>query len=498
MTTATPRGFDLRAAAARAAAERGFETELRADANLQLAAIAASPHFAPTDGVRDLRALPWSSIDDARTRDLDQVEVVESLGNGRALVRVAIADVDALVAASSPLDRHASVNGTSLYTGVMTFPMLPERLSTDLTSLSEGTDRLAVVIEYSVTADGSVSPGTVFRAWVRNQAKLAYDSVGAWLEGTAPPPPAVAASPVLTQQLRLQHDIASVLRTQRHRHGALELETIEARPVSKDGAIIDLELTKKSPARDLIEDFMIAANVVTAHVLATAGVPAIRRVVRVPERWPRLVELAQRMGVTLPATADAKALANFLSGRRTADPDHFADLSLAVVKMLGPGEYVVQRPGDPPLGHFGLAVQDYTHATAPNRRYADLVTQRLLKAAIGHAPSPYTADALTAIAEHCTLKENDARAVERKVRKQAAADLMASRIGDAGDAIITGVTPKGTFARLAAPPVEGIVVNPHRGLDVGDKVRVRIVSADIAKGYIDFRLDDGPATHPVS
>ncbi|GAC1651869.1 MAG: RNB domain-containing ribonuclease [Gemmatimonadaceae bacterium] len=482
------KSIDLHAAAERALNERGFEATLPLDAVRQLAQIAGAPAFSPDGSIRDLRALLWSSIDNSETRDLDQIEVASRLSADRTRILVAIADVDAVVHLGSPLDQHAALNTTSVYTGVATFPMLPERLSTDVTSLGEGVDRLAIVIEFEVGRDGGMSPGPIYRAWVRNHAQLAYDSAGAWLAGDGPAPPAVARTPALADQLKLQNETASRLRTQRFRHGALDLETIEASPLMSEGQVVGLTVTRKSPARDLIEDFMIAANSTTAHTLAEAGRAVIRRVVSAPERWPRIVELANTYGTVLPAAADGGALAEFLVARRTADPDHFADLSLAVVKLLGPGQYVVQRPGGAAVGHFGLAVDDYAHSTAPNRRYADLVTQRLVKAMIDDAPPPYSDDNLGAIAVRCTAKADDARAVERRVRKQVAAELLATHIGESFDAIVTGVTPKGTFARLTAPPAEGIVLHARDRIDVGDKVRVRVVAANPEKGYIDFEL----------
>ncbi|HEX8850462.1 MAG TPA: RNB domain-containing ribonuclease [Gemmatimonadaceae bacterium] len=473
-------GFDLRAAARNVAMEHGFVVDAAADAlaPLPLAALGA--------GARDERGLLWSSIDNQDTRDLDQLEVAERLPDGSILVKLAVADVDVYVAKDSPLDRRAAANTTSVYTGIETFPMLPEGLSTDLTSLAEGATRAALVVEMSVGTDGRVGKTDVYRALVCNRAKLTYENVGAWLAGAAPAPTAVVATPALAEQLRMQDEAACRLRELRHERGALDLETIEARTVTANGRVVDIALVHKTRARDLIEDFMIAANVAVATFLETRGIASLRRVVKAPKRWPRIVALAAREGTTLPAEPDAKALAAFLAARRAAAPDRFADLSLAVVKLMGAGEYDVEVPGGEQHGHFGLAVDDYTHSTAPNRRYADLVTQRQLKAAIAGAPSPYDAAALETIAERCTRMEDEARRVEREVRKMAAAALLAPRVGESFDAVVTGDTPQGVFVRLLHPPAEGRVVRGERGLDVGDRTRVTLLATDPAKGHIDL------------
>jgi exoribonuclease-2 len=454
----------------------------------QLAAIAAHPpSVAPVSGnnaVRDLRNLFWSSIDNDTSRDLDQLEVVEPLAGGDTKVLIAIADVDAFVPKHSPIDAYAAIETTTVYTGVRNFPMLPEALSTGATSLLEGADKLGVVIEFVVSGDGSVHSEVLYRAVVRNNAQLTYDAVGAWLERTGPAPPKVAASTVLQQQLTLQNGCAQRLMNARHRHGALNIDTIETRPVLLHGDVVDLVRQQKNRATELIEDFMIAANEVVARMLG--GVSSIRRVVKTPKRWDRIVELARATGAVLPDTPDSKALNAFLLARKEADPDHFVDLSLSVIKLMGPGEYVLERPGDPQDGHFGLAVQDYTHATAPNRRFADLVTQRLVKAVLSNQPPPYSDDELAAVANDCTLKENAARKVERDMSKRIAAVVMSGRIGDTFDAIVTGVTPKGTFVRVLQPLVEGLLARGQAGLDVGDKVRVTLVRADAELGYIDF------------
>lgn len=477
--------FDLALGARRAMLDNGFLPEFPDEVLREVERLPAeAPSSAP--GVRDLRGMCWSSIDNHESKDLDQLEVAEAHGADAVRLMIAIADVDALVPKGSALDRHARKNSASVYTGVRVFPMLPERLSTDLTSLNEGEDRLAVVIELLVRHDGEIESSTVYRAAVRSRAKLAYDDIAAWLDGRAPAPPAVVEDGELERQVRLQDQAAQRLQAIRYRRGALDLETIEARPVTVDGKIVDIRLTHKDRAREMIEDFMIAANGAMARFLEAAGTASIRRVVRSPERWQRLVALAEAQGERLPEAPDSPALAAFLRKRRAEAPEHFAELSLSVVKLMGPGEYAVDRPGESSPGHFGLAVQDYTHSTAPNRRYADLVTQRLVKAVLSGAPAPYTEQELGEIARACTLRENDARKVERTTRKEAAAMLLSDRLGETFDAVVTGVSAKGTFVRLIQPPAEGRVVRGEEGLDVGDELRVRLVATEPSRGFIDF------------
>ena len=465
--------------------DNGFAPDLDDASRRELQGLKPAP---PTADVRDLRSLLWSSIDNNESKDLDQVEVAEQLPDGAIRIRLGIADVDALVPRDSALDKHAFANATSVYTGVAVYPMLPVELSTDLTSLSEGQERVALVIDLVIEKDGSPRSHEVYRATIVNRAKLAYDSLGAWLEGHGPAPKAVADDEQLQQQLWLQDRAASLLKTVRDRAGALEFETVEATAVGSDGKVTALTVTRKNRARDLIEDFMIAANVAIAKYLAEQQRSAIRRVVREPKRWDRIVELAAKYGVTLPAEPDQKALAAFLAARRAADPLRFPDLSLSIVKLLGPGEYVLDRPGpSDDQGHFGLAAHDYSHATAPNRRYADLVTQRLVKAAIASAPAPYDDDQLATIAAHCTERENAANRVERTARKAAGAILLEHRIGTVYDAIVTGVNKDGTYVRLLSPPVEGRVVRGEHGMDVGERVRVKLVATDPQRGYVDFQ-----------
>jgi exoribonuclease-2 len=475
--------FDLSAAARRILEAQGFEPDFEAPAKQQLASLTKPASV--ESGVRDLRDRPWSSIDNTESRDLDQVEVAERTSDDCIRLVVGIADVDALVPKGSPIDEHAYANCTSVYTGVEVFPMLPEQLSTGLTSLNESEDRMAIAIETVVNGQGDIVSFDVYRAMVRNGAKLAYGDVGEWLAGGTAPEK-VNGNKALTEQLKLQHEASQRLKADRLRNGALELETIEATPVAKDGRIVDLALVHKNAARDLIEDFMIASNLAIAKWLEAHGRSGIRRVVREPERWGRIVELAARYGTTLPAEPDSLALANFLAERRKADVERFPDLSLSIVKLMGPGIYALDLPGKDPGGHFGLAVHDYSHATAPNRRYADLVTQRLVKATLANTPAPYSNEELTQIAARCTEREDAENKVERTVRKTAAALLLHDRIGQTFDAIVTGATEHGTFVRILRPPAEGMVVRNAEGFDVGDRVRVKLVSTDPYKGYIDF------------
>lgn len=467
----------------RALADRGFAFDAPPPVDVAGAGAPAA------DGLPDLRALPWSSVDNDESLDLDQLEVAEELPNGVTRVRVAIADVDALVPRGSPADMYAARNATSVYAGAAVFGMLPEALSAGATSLLEGEERAAVVVAFDVAADGAVGPAAVSRALVRNFAKLAYNETGRWLAGGAASErltAALARVPALAGQLRLQDAAAVRLKAARRAAGALEFETVEARPVAKDGRVVALETVARDRARDLIEAFMVAANIGIAEWLNARGRSGIRRVVRAPERWPRIVALAAQYGEALPAEPDPRALSAFLVRRRAADALRFPDLSLAVVKLLGPGEYALDRPGHDPGGHFGLAADDYAHATAPNRRYADLVTQRLVKAALAGAPAPYTDDELADVARHCTEREDAARAVERTARKAAAAVLLGPRVGEVFDAVVTGAKPKGTFVRLLAPPAEGRVVRGEAGMDVGDRVRVRLVGVDAGQGFLDF------------
>jgi VacB/RNase II family 3'-5' exoribonuclease len=483
--TAGSSHLDLQAVAKDVVRQHGFQPDFPPEVQQQLAQLRAHPPTISAGGtVRDLRDQLWSSIDNDTSRDLDQIEVAERLSNGDVKVLVGIADVDAFVPKQSAIDQHAARETTTVYTGIRNFPMLPEELSTGKTSLLEHQDCLSVVIESVVDGNGHVTSSDVYRALVRNQAQLQYNSAGAWLQGTAVAPPKVAASADLQAQLRLQDEVAQKLRSRRYENGALDLQTNEVLPLVLNAQVVDVVKQQKNHATELIEDFMIAANGVVARMLHK--VSSLRRIVKQPERWDRIVQLAATHGEKLPAEPDSKALNDFLVKRKTADPDHFADLSLAVIKLIGPGEYVVERPGDPATGHFGLAVQDYTHSTAPNRRFADIVTQRLLKAMLAGQPNPYSDNELSLVAANCTEKGNAARKVEREMSKRLAAVAMQHRIGAIFDAIVTGATPKGTFVRVAQPHVEGLLAQGQQGVDVGDKLRVKLIRTDLQHGYIDF------------
>jgi len=496
------RGFDgqhshraiLRHIAERVMLERGLEPNFAPEVAQELTGLGSLPpavdRAGQAAGIRDLTALPWCSIDNDDSRDLDQLTVSDAGTNGDVTIRVAVADVDALVKDGSAIDAHARHNTTSVYTAAEIFPMLPERLSTDLTSLNPGQDRLAMVVEMVVAADGTVRTSDVYRARVHNQAQLTYDGVAAWLTGPGDTPAAIAAVPGLADTLRAQDRVAQSLRRQRHLHGALRFETTRAKPVFAGDTLHELEEERPNRAKELIEDFMIAANGMTARYLESKRFPSIRRVVRTPKRWDRIVALAKEHGFTLPETADSVALDAFLSQARAADPVRFADVSLAVIKLLGAGEYVAEQPGVEAPGHFGLAVKDYAHSTAPNRRYPDLITQRLLKAAIAGQAPPYAYDALQGLATRCTQQEDAANKVERQVGKSAAALLLASRIGESFDALVTGASSKGTFARLLTVPAEGRVVRGFEGAEVGDRIRVQLAAVDVERGFIDLKRVD--------
>ncbi len=481
----SPIHFDLVAASRQEMIADGFLPDFPADALNQLQTI----HPEPDPKLRDLTGLLWSSIDNDDSRDLDQIEWAERTAEG-IRVLVGIADVDCAVAKDTPIDRYAAHETTSVYAGVHTYPMLPEKLSTDLTSLSEAGERAAVVIEFVVKDDGSSVSHSIYRARVHNHAQLTYNATGAWLEGKAAAPPKIAASSALQAQLRLQDEAAQKLRAARFRMGALNFDRVEAQPVFVDGKIHDIQARVTNHATQLIEDFMISANETMALSLSDAGVSSIRRIVRDPIRWNRIVALAQSLGEKLPATPDSGALNTFLIKRKKADPEHYEDLSLGVLKLMGPGEYVLSRAGGDAPGHFGLAAHDYTHSTAPNRRFADLVTQRLVKALIenpaAREPAPYTDEELDAIARNCTMKEDAARKVERNMLKRMAAVAMQGRIGQTFQGVVTGANEKGVFVRISNPPVEGRVMRGEDGLDVGDRVRVSLLSADPARGFIDF------------
>jgi VacB/RNase II family 3'-5' exoribonuclease len=475
----------LRELARRAMLARGLLPDFSPSAVAEANAITMAA-TAPDGSARDLRGLLWASIDNDDSRDLDQLSVAEPVAGGATKILIAIADVDATVKQGSALDEHARTNTTSVYTAAQTFPMLPEKLSTNLTSLGEGEERLAMVVEMVVTPEGSVAESEIYRATVRNHAKLAYDSVAAWLDGSAGPPPRLEAVPGLDEQLRMQDRVAQAMKALRQRHGSLSLETLEVRAVFDGDVLSGLRPEEKNRAKELIEDFMISANGATARFLEKKRFPSLRRVLRSPERWDRIVDLAGALGERLPSEPDARGLAEFLLRRREADPRSFADLSLSVVKLLGRGEYVLEIPGEGTPGHFGLAVTNYTHSTAPNRRFPDVIEQRVLKAALSGGAKPYTPDQLGMLAGHCTEQEANADRVARQVRKSAGALLLASRVGEQFDAIVTGASEKGTWVRILHPPVEGRVERGSKGLDVGDRVRVELLHTDVQRGFIDF------------
>jgi exoribonuclease-2 len=438
------------------------------------------------EGRADLSSLLWSSIDNIDSLDLDQLEYCERGPNQEIRIKIAIADVVLFVPRGSEIDRHAAHNGTSVYTGIETFPMLPVQLSTDITSLRAGEDRAAIVIEFAVLKNGDVRRGKIYRALVNNKAKLVYEEVGAWLEGRGPAPHALAEFPGLEEQVRMQDEAAERLRVFRMEKGALELETLETRTVMKDQMVVGLVLPSEDRAHRIIENFMIAANGTVMEFLEKAHVPVIQRIVRIPKNWPGIVELAAELGTGLPAEPDVKALSKFLLKRKAADLVHFPDLSLAVVKLLGPGEYMMLEPGKKPVGHFGLAVSDYTHSTAPNRRYVDVIVQRLLKAVLDKKPCPYTRRELIEHAAWCTDRDKMSKKVERFMQKVAAATLMKGRIGEVFDGIITGASDKGIYVRLVEPPVEGRIMGGGERLTVGQKVRVKLTDLDAYQGHIDF------------
>jgi VacB/RNase II family 3'-5' exoribonuclease len=462
-----------------------LEPDFSAAATAQLQGITKAP-AGGGGAVRDLRQLLWCSIDNDDSRDLDQLSVCQPLEGGMVRILVAVADVDGTVGAGTPLDQHAARNTTSVYTVPQIFPMFPERLSTDLTCLAENQERLSLVIDMSISADGSLTASEIYRAQVVNRAKLAYNSVAAWLDGKGPAPPRVASVAGMDQQLRIQDKVAQALKGVRKKQGALGLTTLEAQAVYEGAALMDLAPDEDNRAKELIEYFMIAANGVVAQYLESRKSSSLRRVLRPPERWDRLVELARKLGETLPGTPDARALSAFLVKRQQAAPAQFPDLSLAVVKLLGAGEYVLKTAGAPAEGHFGLAVDDYTHSTAPNRRFPDVITQRLLKAALAGRPAPYSDADLRSLGAHCTEQEGNAAKVERLVAKSAAAMLLQSRIGQQFDGIVTGASPKGTWVRISHPLAEGRVVKGAEGLDVGDTVRVQLTHTDVQQGFIDF------------
>lgn len=436
----------------------------------------------------DLRSLLWCSIDNDDSKDLDQLTYAEKSADGKYTIWVAIADVDDLVLKNSAVDLHAQINTTSVYTPAVIFPMLPQKLSTDLTSLNENRDRTSLVIKIGLSSDGEMDGSSVFQAAVRNYAQLAYNAVGGWLEERMTIPEKVAKVNGLENALRCQHEVAQILKNKRHSEGALTLESPEVEAKVETDEEIILNPPMHNAAHQLIEEFMICANVVMARSFDDAKIPSLRRVVRIPKRWDRIVEVAHSLGEYLPDTPDPEALNKFLLKRKKLDPISFPDLSLTVIKLLGRGEYVLEISRSKPTGHFGLALSDYTHATAPNRRFPDLIAQRQYKAFLNKQRNVYSEDELYLLASHCTAQEDAAQKVERHMNKAAEAMLLSNQIGKTFDGIITGTDDKGTWVRIFRPPVEGKVVRGFQGLDVGDRVTVKLVSVDIPKGFIDFVL----------
>jgi len=476
---------DLVRIAAAVMVERGLEPEYPAAVQAQLAKI-TSPGRDEDAQIRDLTALTWCSIDNDDSLDLDQLTTCEPLAAGAVKIFVAVADVDALVTKGSAIDAHAWTNTTSVYTSARVFAMLPERLSTDLTSLNADQDRLAIVTEMVVAPDASITQATLYRATVRNHAKLAYDALSAWIDGDGVLPEAARAVAGLDGQLRTQDEVAQRLRVRRHAQGSLELETFQPNALFDGERVVEIRLQVQNRARQLIEEFMIAANECSARFLAAAGGASLRRVVRSPDRWLRIVELARKYGESLPKLPDSVALAAFLAKRHRADPLRFPDLSLVIVKLMGRGEYVVEHPGGAPIGHFGLAVRDYTHSTAPNRRFPDLITLRMVKAVLAGRQPPYSVTELGALAEHCTVQEDAAQKVERRMRKSEAALLLESHVGQRYDAIVTGSSESGLWVRIFTPPAEGRLESGPRGLEVGQQISVKLASTDVERGFIDF------------
>ena len=482
---------DLTAIARRAMLENSFIINFPPSVLQEIASLENSQSLPFADhSIRDLRALRWSSIDNQSSRDLDQIEYAQYLPGGDIKILIGIADVDALVPKDSAIDEFARRNTVTVYTESVIFPMLPAELSTDLTSLGENEDRLAIVVEMIVGADGETGASSVYRALVHNYAKLSYEETGAWLDENAAPPAIFSSVEGLKEQILLQRDAAARLQKFRHENGALEFETVESEAVLKNGEITSLKSLLPNTAQSIIENFMIAANVEMAKFLESKNVASLRRVVKTPARWEGIRAIARRFGENLPEMPDSLALSNFLEKRKAADALHFPDLSLAVIKLLGAGEYVVQLPGEDAGGHFGLAVRDYAHSTAPNRRYPDLIVQRLVKAALENNPPPYSAEQLNLIAAHCNERESAARKVERQMRKVVAASVMQKHIGETFAAIVTGITPSGTFARILRPPVDGLIVRGEENLKVGEQISVRLIGANVEKGFIDFAAEN--------
>ena len=474
---------DLAVAAMR---ERGLEPEFPKPAIEQLKTI-DGPSAEDGAGIVDMTGLLWCSIDNDDSRDLDQLTASEVLPDGSVRILVAIADVDTLVEKETPIDRHAQINTTSVYTSARIFPMLPEKLSTDFTSLNPHEERVATVTEMVFAPDGEMLRSHITRARVHNKAKLAYDAVAAWIDGNGPLPEAADRVPGMDEQIRTQDSVAQQLRARRREHGSLEFETFQPRAEFQGDQVVAIKQQEQNRARQLIEEFMVATNGVTARFLAGKRRAAIRRVVRSPERWARIAQVAAERGWELPIDPDSKALEQFLAAERKRDPLRFPDLSLVIVKLMGRGEYVVERPGGPNIGHFGLAVRDYSHSTAPNRRYPDLIASRLIKAALAEVKSPYSDMELEFQANRCTQQEDAANKVERQLRKSEAAMLLEDHIGETFDGVVTGESKGNTWVRIFEPPAEGKLL-PSRDVQVGDKVRAKLISTNVERGFIDFEM----------
>ncbi len=464
---------------------RGLEPEFPPAVLKQLSQI-EGPATEQEPAIQDLRNLPWCSIDNDDSRDLDQLTVMRIHQEGDYYLLVAIADVDALIKKGTPIDEHAFINTRSVYTSARIFPMLPLKLSTNLSSLNPGEDRLAMVCEMQFSGAGLLKKSAMYRALVRNHAQLAYDATSDWLEGHGELSEAAKTVPHLDWQLKTQDALAQKLRVLRHESGSLEFDIFQPRANFINDAISEIKQQPHNRARQLIEEFMIATNGCTSRFLAKAGVYSMRRVVRSPERWLRIVKVALEHGYALPNEPDAKALEEFLAKQHQADPMRFPDLSLLIVKLMGSGEYIVEKPSNHPIGHFGLAVSDYMHSTAPNRRYPDIITMRLIKAVLADEDPPYSIAELKALALHCTVQEDAAKKVERQLRKSEAALLLRPRIGQYFNGIVSGVNEKGTWIRIFDPPVEGRLLGDSQEYLVGQLLRVKLIFTHVGRGFIDF------------
>lgn len=477
---------DLIQIARQAMLAKGLAPDFPADALKQLDGIQRPASCSQFHDVVDMSNKLWFSIDNDDSRDLDQLTYAERINPQLVRVYVAIADVDALVAKETPIDLHALANTTSVYTPMVIFPMLPEKLSTNLTSLNPDEKRIAMVVQMDVSDSGEVTQSTVYRACVFNYAKLAYNGVGAWLENNNAPPEPIQRVKDLDSQIRLQDEVAQRLKKFRHTSGALTFETYDPQPIIKNGKIVDLQDVKINRARELIENLMITANTAVTLFLEKNNHPTIKRVVRVPKKWYRIVEIAAEHDFDLPKQPDSKALEAFLLKMRAEDPLRFPDLSLVIIKLLGRGEYVVELPNEKPLGHFALALTNYTHSTAPNRRYPDLIVQRLLKATLSKNNSPYSINRLKEIMNECTDKETRADKVKRSVMKSVIALYLKDSVGKVFDAFVTGAAEKGTWVRLVNTAIEGKLVQGYQNVDVGDRIQVKLISVSVEKGFLDF------------